>query len=117
MSDKDTPQSALALPHAPPGPAYGAGMPAALRVSPLRGETAWSYVQRIAARQGMDPGALLGWWTWRNHRPYAEGGGVRADAEIVFNPAGQQVLAEVGGAAAASLARALPSLAPYFAGR
>ncbi|WP_230424323.1 TniQ family protein [Streptomyces radicis] len=82
-----------------------------MHVAPLAGETAWSYLGRVAARYGMDPSALLGQWAWVNHRPQADGGGVRPDGEILFNPAGQQLLARVGGAAPASLARALPSWA------
>jgi hypothetical protein len=81
----------------------------ALRVAPVEGETAWSYLGRAAARYGMEPSALLGQWAWVNQRPQADGGGVRPDAEILFNPAGQQLLAQVGGAGPVSLARALPS--------
>jgi hypothetical protein len=80
-----------------------------LRVSAVEGETAWSYLSRVAARYGMEPSALLGQWAWVNQRPQADGGGVRPDAEILFNHAGQQQLAQIGGAGPASMARSLPA--------
>jgi hypothetical protein len=84
--------------------------PLALRVAPVAGETTWSYVCRIAGRYGMDSAALLPWWTWTGTRPRDEAG-PRDDAEVLFNPAGRQLLARLGGLGEHDLARALPAFA------
>ncbi|MEV5952143.1 TniQ family protein [Streptomyces sp. NPDC051993] len=80
-----------------------------LRVAPLAGETTWSFVCRVAASYGMAPGALLPWWEQTNGRPRHASGEPRADAEILLNPASQQMLAQLSGAEGGSLARALPT--------
>ena len=51
---------------------------------------------------------MLRLWTCRN-TPARNGGGVRADAEIVVNDAGRGVLAELCGVEPHVLARALPA--------
>ncbi|GAA2470187.1 hypothetical protein GCM10010388_73500 [Streptomyces mauvecolor] len=80
-----------------------------LRVAPLAGETTWSFLCRVTASYGMLPGALLPWWEQTNGRPRHASGESRADAEILLNPAGQQMLAQLSGAEGGSLARALPT--------
>jgi hypothetical protein len=82
--------------------------PAVLRVAPVAGETTWSYLSRLAGRYGMEPGALLPWWTWAGSRPRDEAG-PRDDAEVLLNPAGRQLLARLGGVGEQDLARALPA--------
>ncbi|MFJ5220571.1 DNA-binding protein [Streptomyces sp. NPDC088354] len=77
------------------------------RVAPLAGETTWSLIGRVAARYGLDAGALLGCWQWGNHRPRHEGRGLRADAEVLLDPVGRRVLAELCGVGEEVLARAL----------
>ncbi|MFJ3307145.1 TniQ family protein [Streptomyces sp. NPDC086549] len=82
----------------------------ALRTVPLAGETTASLIHRIAARYGLTLRDVLHLWTCRNSPArHDDGGGVRADAELVLNPAGRQVLAE--------LCRVAPEvLAARFAG-
>ncbi|RCH59724.1 DNA-binding protein [Streptomyces sp. SDr-06] len=80
-----------------------------LRVAPLTGETTWSFLCRVAASYGMAPGALLPWWEQTNGCPRHAGGEPRADAEVLLNRAGQQMLARLSGADGGSLARALPT--------
>lgn len=118
---------------APPGPAAGGrprervpaptGMAAAgrsaaqtqpadhlsvLRVAPVAGETTWSYLSRVAGRYGMEPAALLPWWTWTGSRPRDEVG-PREDAEVLLNPAGRRLLARLGGVGEQDLVRTLPA--------
>ncbi|MFF7680950.1 DNA-binding protein [Actinacidiphila glaucinigra] len=88
------------------GPAARRGV---FRVAPLAGETTWSLIGRIATRYGLDVGALLGCWQWGNHRPRHEGGRLRADAEVLLDPVGRRVLAELCGVGEEVLARALPA--------
>ncbi|MEU7649155.1 DNA-binding protein [Streptomyces huasconensis] len=57
----------------------------------------------------MDPQALRSSWKWRNYPPRHEGGTARADAEVLLNPAGRQVMAGLCGVEEDVLARALPS--------
>ncbi|MER6573302.1 DNA-binding protein [Streptomyces sp. NPDC001093] len=81
----------------------------ALRTVPLAGETTASLIHRIAARYGLELRDVLHLWTCRNSPARHDGGGVRADAELVLNSAGRQVLAELCRAAPEVLARALPA--------
>jgi hypothetical protein len=67
----------------------------------VTGETTWSYLSRLAERYGMEPAALLPWWTWSGSGPRCDLG-PRNDAEVLLNPAGRQPL----------MARALPAFAP-----
>jgi hypothetical protein len=46
---------------------------------------------------------------WRNYQPGHDGGGARADAEVLLNAAGRQLLADLCGVEDNVLARALPS--------
>lgn len=79
------------------------------RVPPLAGETTSSFLCRIAARYGLEEQALLSCWQWRNHRPRHEGGTARADAEVLLDAAGRQVLAGLCRVEEETLARALPA--------
>ncbi|MFE5869546.1 DNA-binding protein [Streptomyces roseifaciens] len=79
------------------------------RLSPLAGETTLSFLCRIAACYGLEEKALLSCWQWHGHRPRHEGGGPRADAEVLLNAAGQHALARLCGVGEGTLARALPS--------
>lgn len=79
-----------------------------LQVPPVAGETTWSYLSRIAGRYGMEPAALLPWWTWTGSRPRDEVG-PREDAEVLLNPAGRRLLAQLGGVDEQVLVRALPA--------
>ncbi|MFI6440043.1 DNA-binding protein [Streptomyces sp. NPDC050759] len=83
--------------------------PGLLRTAPLQGETTSSLICRIAGRYGMEAKALRSYWQWRNYPPGHDGGGARADAEVLLNTAGQEVLAELCGVGQDVLARALPS--------
>lgn len=81
-----------------------------LRVAPLAGETTWSLLCRVAARYRMDVSDLRTCWEWRNQPPRAAGiPGVRPDAEVVLNRAGQDALARLCRVGPHSLERALPS--------
>jgi hypothetical protein len=79
------------------------------RVTPLTAETTFSFLCRIAARYGMEARALRSNWQWRNYPPRHENGSARADAEVLLNAAGRQVLASLCGVGQDGLARALPS--------
>ncbi|MFJ9720985.1 hypothetical protein ACIRPQ_34475 [Streptomyces sp. NPDC101213] len=57
----------------------------------------------------MEPKVLRACWKWRNYPPGHEGGGARADAEVLLNAAGRQLLAGICGVDEGVLARALPS--------
>lgn len=52
---------------------------------------------------------MLGHWRWKNHQPRHPGGALRADAEVLFSPAGRTVLEGLSGASGETLRRALPS--------
>ncbi|WP_447034599.1 DNA-binding protein [Streptomyces sp. DSM 118878] len=81
----------------------------ALRTVPLAGELTSSLISRAADRYGLPAAGVLRLWTCRNSPARNDGGGVRADAEIVLNEAGRAVLAELCGIEPAVLARALPA--------
>ncbi|OIJ92416.1 DNA-binding protein [Streptomyces monashensis] len=85
--------------------------PGLLRTAPLRGETTSSLICRIASRYGLEAKALRSCWHWRNYQPGHDGGGARADAEVLLNAAGRQLLAGLCGVKEDVLARALPSWA------
>ncbi|MFF9607563.1 hypothetical protein ACF1GY_35770 [Streptomyces sp. NPDC014684] len=76
----------------------------------MPGETTSSLICRIASRYGMEAKVLRACWKWRNHPPGHEGGGARADAEVLLNASGRRLLAGMCGAEEAVL-RALPSWA------
>ncbi|MFD8025348.1 DNA-binding protein [Streptomyces lavendulae] len=80
-----------------------------LRTAPLQGETTSSLICRIASRYGMEAKALRSCWQWSNYQPMHSGGGARADAEVLLNTVGRQLLASLCGVREDVLARALPS--------
>ncbi|WP_308016634.1 MULTISPECIES: DNA-binding protein [Streptomyces violaceusniger group] len=80
-----------------------------LRTAPLAGELTSSLINRAAARYGLPAAGVLRLWTCRNSPARMDGGGMRADAEVVLNEAGRAVLAELCGVEPAVLARALPA--------
>ncbi|WP_404199744.1 DNA-binding protein [Streptomyces tauricus] len=59
----------------------------------------------------MEAKVLRACWKWRNYPPGHEGGGARADAEVLLNTAGRHLLADMCGLEEDVLARALPSWA------
>ncbi|MBJ6636698.1 TniQ family protein [Streptomyces sp. I5] len=75
---------------------------------PLAGELTSSLINRAADRYALPAAGVLRLWTCRNS-PARHGGGVRADAEVILNGAGRNVLAELCGVEPAVLARALPA--------
>ncbi|MER5385961.1 hypothetical protein ABT040_37910 [Streptomyces sp. NPDC002688] len=81
----------------------------ALRTVPLAGELTSSLIARAAARYGLPAADVVRLWTCRNSPARHEGDGVRADAELLLNEAGQRVLAGLYGVQPAVLARALPA--------
>ncbi|MFE4177454.1 DNA-binding protein [Streptomyces sp. NPDC056909] len=83
--------------------------PGLLRTAPLPGETTSSLICRIAGRYGMEAKVLRSCWQWRNYPPGHDGGGARADAEVLLNTPGRQLLACLCGVEDDVLARALPS--------
>ncbi|BET45101.1 hypothetical protein RGQ21_00830 [Kitasatospora aureofaciens] len=83
--------------------------PGLLRTVPLQGETVSSLICRIASRYGMEVKVLRSCWHWRNYPPGHEGGGARADAEVVLNTPGRRLLAGLCGVEEDVLTRALPS--------
>ncbi|MFD5110275.1 TniQ family protein [Streptomyces cinereoruber] len=83
--------------------------PGLLRIAPLRGETTSSLICRIASRYGLEAKGLRSYWQWLNQQPKHEGGSCRADAEVVLNAAGRQLLASLCGIGEDVAARALPS--------
>jgi hypothetical protein len=89
----------------------GCGHAGIFRIAPLPGETASSLIRRLAARYGLEATTLRSSWQWRNTAPPRAGAGVRADAEVLLNRAGQEVLAKLCGVGQDVLARALPSWA------
>ncbi|MFJ8113065.1 DNA-binding protein [Streptomyces sp. NPDC096132] len=76
---------------------------------PLAGELTSSLISRAADRYGLPAAGVLRLWTCRNSPARNDGGGMRADAEIVLNEAGRAVLAELCRVEPAVLARALPA--------
>lgn len=80
-----------------------------LRVAPLPYETTASLMSRIAAHYGISPQALRSGWTWRNYPPRHDSGTARADAEVLLNPVGRQILASLCSVEEHVLVRALPS--------
>ncbi|WP_329523408.1 DNA-binding protein [Streptomyces griseoaurantiacus] len=70
-----------------------------------------SLICRIASHYGMEAKVLRSCWKWRNYPPGHEGGGARADAEVLLNAAGRQLLVGMCGVEEDVLARALPSWA------
>ena len=82
------------------------------RTAPMAGETMWSLLGRTAARYGMTPTDLRAAWEWRNNPPRSPGSsGVRADAEVLLDPAGQDLLAALCQTDPHTLQRALPAWA------
>lgn len=79
------------------------------RLTPLTGETTFSFLCRIAARYGMEAKTLRSCWQWRNYPPRHEDGTPRADADVLLNTPGRQALAELCGTSDDVLTRALPS--------
>lgn len=57
----------------------------------------------------MEAKVLRSCWQWRNYPPGQDGGGARADAEVLLNAPGRQLLAGLCGVGEDVLARALPS--------
>lgn len=79
-------------------------------IVPLPAETTWSLLGRFAARYGMPVTDLRASWEWRNHPPRSPGAsGVQPDAEVLLDPAGQDLLAAMCRNAPHSLERALPT--------
>ncbi|MGY1495043.1 DNA-binding protein [Streptomyces sp. QTS52] len=64
---------------------------------------------RVAHRYGLRAKDLRSCWQWRNYPPTYDGGGARADAEVLLNTPGGQLLASLCGVTEEVLARALPS--------
>ena len=80
------------------------------RVAPMANETTWSLLRRAAARYGMTATDLRAAWEWRNNPPRSPGtSGVRPDAEILLDPAGQDLLAAICHIDPHTLQRALPA--------
>ncbi|MFC1414159.1 DNA-binding protein [Streptacidiphilus sp. N1-12] len=83
-----------------------------LKVAPTAGETVWSLLGRTAARYGMTSTDLRAAWEWRNNPSRSPAtSGVRADAEILLDPAGQALLAALCRTDPQTLQRALPAWA------
>ncbi|WP_369253709.1 Helicase associated domain protein [Streptomyces sp. R35] len=78
---------------------------------PVRGETTWSFLHRVAVCYGLEVGELLawGWWQWVN--PVAQSRGRRPDGDVLLSSAAQAQVAAWSGIPATHLARALPSWA------
>ncbi|WP_020132710.1 hypothetical protein [Streptomyces sp. 303MFCol5.2] len=87
----------------------GSLSPGIFRVAPFAGETTASLICRTASHYGMEAKALRSYWQWRNYPPGHDGGGARADAEVLLNAAGRHLLAGLCGVEEDVLARALPS--------
>ncbi|MGW2514100.1 DNA-binding protein [Streptomyces scopuliridis] len=85
--------------------------PGLLRTAPLQGETTSSLICRIAGRYGLEAQALRSSWKWLNHQPKHESGTPRADAEVLLNTAGRQLLTQLCGVEEDVLSRVLPSWA------
>ncbi len=75
----------------------GGMVPGVFRLSPVSGETTLSFLCRIAACYGLEEQALLSCWRWHGHRPRHDGGGLRADAEVLLDAAGRRALVECPG--------------------
>ncbi|WP_436950024.1 hypothetical protein [Streptomyces sp. SudanB52_2052] len=80
-----------------------------LRTVPLAGELTASLISRVAARYGLPTAGVLRLWTCRNSPARHDGGGARADAEVVLNGTGRHVLAELCRVEPKVLAHALPA--------
>jgi hypothetical protein len=78
-----------------------------LRVTPLQGETTWSFLHRVAAAYRLQVTDLTAWWEWPN--PVHQGRGVRPDGEVLLDAVAQRQLAGWCHVPAGHLARALPS--------
>ncbi|WP_316745462.1 TniQ family protein [Streptomyces sp. MK7] len=93
------------------GPAHldAPGHAGVFRLAPMSGESTASLVCRLAARYGLEAKTLRSGWRWRNSPPRHESGNPRADAEVLLNTAGQQMLARLCGVGQDVLARALPT--------
>jgi hypothetical protein len=87
----------------------GSPPPGIFRVVPFAGETTASLICRTADRYGLEAKTLRSCWKWRNYPPRHEGGCARADADMLLNAPGRQVLAAVCGVKEYVLAQALPS--------
>jgi len=84
----------------------------ALRIAPLPAETTWSLLGRVAARYGMSATDLRTSWEWRNHPPRSPGtSGVRPDAEVLLDTAGQHLLTAMCRTDPSTLQHALPTWA------
>jgi hypothetical protein len=57
----------------------------------------------------MEAKVLRSCWQWRNYPPGHDGGGARADAEVLLNTHGRQLLAGLCGVEGDVMTRALPS--------
>ncbi|MHC3475544.1 DNA-binding protein [Streptomyces sp. 7R007] len=90
-------------------PTNSAAHTGVLRVAPVTGETTASLINRAAASYGLQTTALRCSWQWRNYPPRHESGNLRADAEVLLNAAGRQVLARLCAVEQDVLARALPT--------
>ncbi|MGW0846759.1 DNA-binding protein [Streptomyces sp. NPDC002787] len=82
-----------------------------LRTVPLDGELTSSLINRVAARYRLPASSVLRLWTCRNSVARHDGGGIRADAEIILNEAGRESLAELCGVKREVLTHALPAFA------
>lgn len=82
-------------------------MEAVLRVTPLPGETTWSFLHRVASAYRLQVTDLTAWWQWAN--PVHQRHGVRPDGEVLLNVVAQGQLAGWCRVPAGHLARALPS--------
>lgn len=84
-------------------------MEAVLRVTPVQGETTWSFLHRVAAAYRLQVTDLTTWWQWANPMPGRRD--VRPDGEVFLDEVAQEQLAGWCRVPAEHLARALPSWA------
>ena len=84
-------------------------MEAVLRVTPVQGETTWSFLHRVAAGYRLQVTDLTTWWQWANPMPRRRD--VRPDGEVFLDEVAQGQLAGWCRVPAGHLARALPSWA------
>ncbi|MFD7283805.1 transposase [Streptomyces sp. NPDC059862] len=84
-------------------------MDAVLRVTPVQGETTWSFLHRVAAAYGLQAHDLTGWWRWVT--PVFLRRGLRPDGEVLLNAVAQEQLASWCRVPGGRLARALPTWA------
>ncbi|WP_159007436.1 DNA-binding protein, partial [Streptomyces sp. NRRL S-813] len=80
-----------------------------VRVTPLQGETTWSFLRRVAVAYRLQVLDLTGWWRWVNpvHRRRL----VRPDGEVLLDAVAQEQLSGWCRVPTGHLARALPSWA------